>query len=831
MKHSSPLRVLTTLALALAPLGVAPGQPAAPTTPRFPSRETPGASGIPAPHTPAYPAALESDDDTITFADFSEGIELGTLVDLVARTLEINISVKGTLSGSVVFNAPVRVKKDKLLALLDSMLEQWNYTLVRDELSGFYRVVPIGELSLDVASHTKIIPTPNTRPSALKAALEAQLDSEAPATPQQGGAAARSGRSSISYIDELGVIVVTDSPRRLAAVQSFVDRLLQEGRRLEYTRLELRYVSAPIARERALQLVGQGASGSSRGAMDGQEPQVTNQRNRAAAAAQNGQAGTMDNLPDRLVVSPQGNALIFRGTAEEIEQVRGLVAMIDVDQPLEPRLKRVGAAARSIADMAKQRGLGEVVTVEPQSTQTQTFPYFGRADDGRQRQNQQAPALAGGPVMVVDEQRGTILYYATNQQHKLLDDLVDQLSPEADLVVIRSYKLEHGDAEKMTALILGLLQNRTPTDTTGSPLLPGTSAPAQGAQGSPSTIVFQGPDFGSRSQDESLLTGKDSFVVADKVNNQVLVKAPQKQQAEFERLIRSLDRRRPQVYIEAKIVSVTSSDDFRLAFETQLINAGGAGGVLNTNFGLSSFPTGSGINQPKRVSTGLQGLTAALIKSDQVPIIITALQKEVDTRILSAPQLLVDDNETAKIVSTDQQPTTTTTIGTGGNPNTTTFAGYEDAGTTLEITPHISGDNYLRLKYSAILSSFTGVATSDGIPPPKQVNEINSNSVQVPSNMTVILGGLTVDSNSRTVVKVPLLGDIPIVGQLFSDDSKRGQKTTLYVFLTPKIIRDEHFEDLRLLTGGPQNAAKIARDLPPLEPVLVDVFGAEPVTR
>ena len=219
-------------------------------------------------------------------------------------------------------------------------------------------------------------------------------------------------------------------------------------------------------------------------------------------------------------------------------------------------------------------------------------------------------------------------------------------------------------------------------------------------------------------------------------------------------LIEKLDQRRPQVYIEAKILAVTNTEDFRLAVESQLIAGQFA---ANTNFGLGTFGEDS-FDSRKSVATGLGGFTSALIKSQYVPFIINAIQRNTDGRILSSPQLLVNDNQEASIVSLEQQPTTTTT--TGQTTDQVTFADFVSAGTTLRVTPGISEAGYLRLAYYIEQSNFVGSSAAPGIPPPRQERTVESEAVTIPTDTTIVVGGITVSDRRKTVVKVPLLGDL-----------------------------------------------------------------------
>ena len=129
---------------------------------------------------------------------------------------------------------------------------------------------------------------------------------------------------------------------------------------------------------------------------------------------------------------------------------------------------------------------------------------------------------------------------------------------------------------------------------------------------------------------------------------------------------------------------------------------------------------------------------------------------------------------------------------------TTSFAGFAEAGTTIEATPRITDDDHLELEYSIALNSFTG-SGSAGVPPPRQTDEIQS-TVVVPDGYTVIVGGLTRKNASWSRETVPIIGDIPIVGYLVGTVTKTSSKTTLFVFLKPVILRDDKFRDLKYLS-------------------------------
>jgi general secretion pathway protein D len=199
---------------------------------------------------------------------------------------------------------------------------------------------------------------------------------------------------------------------------------------------------------------------------------------------------------------------------------------------------------------------------------------------------------------------------------------------------------------------------------------------------------------------------------------------------------------------------------------------------------------------------------------------MTALAKETDSRIVSSPQILVDDNEEASIDSVDKVPYAQTNQST--STTTTSLGGTSEAGTKLKVTPQISDGGYLRLKYEAELSSFTGAATQ-GLPPPSQNNNVKADAVTVPSDFTIVVGGLTYDSTTKNYDRIPGIGDIPIIGRLFGDTKDNKRKTTLYIFMTPRIMRDPNFMDMKLMTEGPQAKSNIPKHLPDLRPSTIEM--------
>jgi general secretion pathway protein D len=265
-------------------------------------------------------------------------------------------------------------------------------------------------------------------------------------------------------------------------------------------------------------------------------------------------------------------------------------------------------------------------------------------------------------------------------------------------------------------------------------------------------------------------------------------------------LIQRLDERQDQVLIETALVELTGQDSLNLAVELGLAEiAGDGGGEFGvSNFGLATYDDTDGDGIPDvKVPNITTGLTAGILQGDDfsLPVLISALQERRDTNVLNVPSVLVNNNGSAQVESKDAQPTTQITA-TGGVSGQTqeNFREYVEAGITLDISPTISASRYLRLNINLEVSTFVG-AVNGAIPPPKLTRKLNT-VVNVPDGDTMVIGGIITDNKGRTRRSLPWIGDIPVLGYLFSDTEDSQSKTTLYFFVTPHIMRDRDFADL-----------------------------------
>lgn len=787
-------------------LGNQPQQPTQPTQPNRVPDPLLNPGNMPAGNMPAQPGMQPGEiggSGMYTLPAFAEGVELKELVDYVVNTLKINVVVDPGLTGTVVINRAITVPRDQLLQLLNDLLEQQDF-MIYEETGGWYQVVPTEPGGIPVSPQTtRMISTPNMKPSSLRPAVEAVFPPSRAAN-----------NTRVVYLDDLGLIMVTDTPRTVAAVEAVILQIRDKMSEQQWFRIELVNVSAPAALDRAIGMMG----GTDTGTAQPDPTQQFNPQGMPAAPGGSRTASLITNIEARLRVDVQGNGLVFYGREEEVAMIKQIVAQIDVATRLESRTYEAGAYAEQIANLARQQGLGEVIVVDDQDDENQNT-FFGGFNPGFGQQ-QQTTEIKGGSQMIVDAKRGRIIYFGTAQQHEILSRLIEEIGLEADAVTIEAYPLQNADAEETADLLRQLILGESAEG--GGGLLPETGG------GQPVFNPFTGVMQTGSPEGISLFGDEYTAIHADIPNNQVLVRAPANLQPMYEKLISGLDMRRQQVYIKAHIIAINNTDTSRLAFETQLINATGDP-VFQTNFGLNQAGAGTDILDPRDPLATLTGLTTAVIQSKYVPIIINATATNIDGRIVASPQLLVNDNFEAEIIAIEQQPTTTTTQ-TTGNPAQTSFGGYEDAGTTLTVTPSISSNGWIRMEYEITLSSFIGQG-SNGVPPPKQDNTLRAEGVTIPSDATIVVGGIELENTRNTVIKVPLLGDIPILGHLFRDTNKSDTGTLLYVFITPYIMADPSFQDMRLLTRGPQDSVEFTDDLPRVQPRVIEIISPSPAVR
>ena len=303
-------------------------------------------------------------------------------------------------------------------------------------------------------------------------------------------------------------------------------------------------------------------------------------------------------------------------------------------------------------------------------------------------------------------------------------------------------------------------------------------------------------------------------ISADIKTNSLIVVAEPEVQEVYAELISKLDQPQPQVLIEAKVVILDTSDNFSLGVE---ISGGDRTGAKKL-FAFSSYglSTVNPVNGALSIIPGL-GFNGTLVNPDAADVVLRAFTKHKRAKVVSSPRVLVSDNAQGVLSSVSEVPFTS--VNASQTVSTTSFAGFAQAGTTIEVTPHISEDARLQLKYRITRNDFTGTGTA-GVPPPRQTDEIVS-EVVIPDGHTLIVGGLNRTSTDETVDSFPFLENIPVVRALVRNTSANGKQTSLFIFLKPVILRDDKFEDLKYYSERDLERATEPGDFPASLPVLL----------
>lgn len=293
-------------------------------------------------------------------------------------------------------------------------------------------------------------------------------------------------------------------------------------------------------------------------------------------------------------------------------------------------------------------------------------------------------------------------------------------------------------------------------------------------------------------------------VEIDELNNALILAAPAAVIREIKNIVGKLDISRPQVLIEA-VIAQLSEDQARSLGADLFYTSKDRGGYLTNFDGLLSSLIGIGINGTPEATT-LAATLSSIPKSvvgvagefDPVTgkgmgLLIQALKSDTDTNILSTPSVVTLDNEEATLTSGEEVPFQTgsysnSSTGSSNNGNPFTTYNREEVGILLKVKPQISKGNAVRLEIEQESSKVKGGSAGTGLQTTSK-NTIKTN-VMIEDGQLLVLGGLIEDTFSDSETKVPLLGDIPLLGRLFKKSAKIENKQVTMMFIRPTIIRN-----------------------------------------
>lgn len=734
-------------------------------------------------------------EEAVVKLDASGEMDLKALVEYVA----VRVGLKFTYDQSLVQKkvniiAPDPIPVSSLLDVLQSVLKTEGLVLAEAEMPGWMRIVPverIPEVARPAGDPADLAEAgaaePLTRVFRLKSALPSTLAELLRPTMSKSGA-------SIVAVDPQRVLIVTDVAENIRRVAKLIELLDTTKPLVDVKFVGVRFVKAEDLAQQLQELLAAKA--------------------KALGRAEKEATGV------EVVVQARTNQLILIGDASEIAQAEEILSQLDQQLPTTPGTFRLNFVSPERLDEVL-RGVIEGRAVRP--------PYQSRIE---------------GTSLIV-ESTPEVLQLAEQLRVQL-----DTREAPAEQSPIRFYKIKNVPAGELLETLQSILgggaapsrrvlpeRRRTTNDSwvpgpNNPPIYGGATAdpfvplPVTPALRNPMPPISDNPVAvepnaplaalpfppglpGTADSITSELIG-EAKVTVDVHTNTIIVIAKPDVQRIYAGLIEQLDKRRPQVLVEAKVVIVDTSDDFTLGVEI----SGGDRSGLSRLFAFSSY----GFSQVNPVNGALQivpgvGFNGTLVDPSTADVVVRALSTHRRARVLSAPRILVNDNAEGELTSVLEVPFTS--VNASQTVATTSFAGFAQAGTTITVTPTISEDDHLQLDYIVTLNSFTGDG-AQGVPPPRQTNEVRSR-VTVPDGYTVIVGGLTNKNDSLQYRGIPWLEKIPVVRDLTGATSKSWKQTSLFVFLRPVILRDDKFKDLKYVSDIEMCNASLPGEYPASE--------------
>jgi general secretion pathway protein D len=521
---------------------------------------------------------------------------------------------------------------------------------------------------------------------------------------------------------------------------------------------------------------------------------------------------------------PASNTIVVTDFAENIRRIGRIIAAIDTPAGSEIEIVRLQHAIAS--DLAVL--LGKILEAAAQGV------------DASQRVT----------VLAEPSSNSLLIRSASPARATLVRTLIARLDqPSAVPGNIHVVYLKNAEATRLARTLLGvggsdpgaggLSPSATPSAFQAAARPPGSPPPTQPPGGAP-----MAPTAAATAAPVSGQVG-GAQIQADPTTNTLIITAPDAVYRQLRVVIDKLDVRRAQVFIESLIVEVTGDQAAEFGIQWQAgfqhgTTGSSSGAVGGTNFGAAGQNIIGIAQNPATVGTGLNiGIAKGTITLPGVGTITNlqflarALESNNKANILSTPNLLTLDNEEARIIVGQNVPFITGQFTSPASATVNPFQTIErrDVGITLRVRPQISEGGAIKLVIYQEVSRVEDTTNAAGII--TNMRAIESN-VLVDDGTIVVLGGLVQDSVTTSVEKVPLLGDIPVLGHLFRFETRKQQKTNLMVFLRPFVVRDEsaarslvvdRYDQMRILEESTRQGRHPV--LPDMEPPIMPQLGPD----
>lgn len=467
------------------------------------------------------------------------------------------------------------------------------------------------------------------------------------------------------------------------------------------------------------------------------------------------------------------NLLMMAGTRNQMEGWLDIVATFDVDMLKGMSVGIFPLENSSVSDI--EEALSGLVGGQSASA--------GGKD---------ASALAGGigsVVKVIPVERLNSILVITPRAHYLetIRTWIERLdrSPSDSLEKrLHVYPVQNTSSGHLAELLSSVYSGSTSgAKSKDSGVAPGLAKESVTSDGKTTSSASSNQKTNTASK-VNVQLGDSTSIVADEDNNALLIYATGKEYKKIESALKKLDVVPAQVLIEASILEVTLTDDFRFGVEWAFSNGIGGGDRGTAQLGTSE----------NAIAAILPGFSYTVANSaGNIEAVLNALAEKSLLNVISTPSVMVLDNNTATIQVGDQQPVRTgQSVSTDGNVLTSSIE-YKDTGVKLAVTPSVNAGGLVTM---SVEQSVTDVGTVDSATGQRSFNKRDINSrVAVRSGESVVLGGLIRENKTNSKSGVPGLYEIPVFGGLFGKTTDTGKRTELLIVITPKVLLNE--EDLR----------------------------------
>ncbi len=515
-------------------------------------------------------------------------------------------------------------------------------------------------------------------------------------------------------------------------------------------------------------------------------------------------------------VNPGTNALVITDYGDNLQRIGRIIAALDVSNATGVEVVPLKhAVASDLAPLVARllESSGAAAPLAPAAAPAQAVAAVRAAGGGSE---------GGYATAVLPEPRSNaiILRAANPARLALARSLIEQLDqPPAQAAPgegsnIHVVYLKNADATKLAVTLraaLAALPGQSANAGAGAAASGGGGASSRPGNSNPMALganagngLASGPSIDAQSNNQPSTGGQ---IQADPATNSLIISAPEPVYRELRAVIDKLDQRRAQVFVESLIAEVRADKaaEFGIQWQGLLGRRDGSNvGIIGTNYGaggsnilnlVGQFANGTPsaanlVMPPQGLNLGLGHRINGLFT---LGALANFLQSTGTGNVLSTPTLLTLDNEEAKIVVGRNVPFVTGSYTNTGSGSTSLnpFQTYErkDVGLTLRVRPQISENGTVKMVIYQEASTVdpTSVGSPQGIITNKRAIE---SSVLVDDGAIVVLGGLMEDEYTESEDKVPGLGDIPVVGNLFKSRNRSITKSNLMVFLRPVVVRD-----------------------------------------